>query len=1291
VHGRWLRRTVAAGAIGLGAAVALAGPATAAGGLRIVAPADDALITGSSVDVRVHAGDGVRVGKVLAAGARGRDVTARLRPAGRHHRTLRLRVGPDLTPGPNTVFVRGRLPSGRETTVARTFTVARPRAGLLRVRAPRGPVRAAPVPVSLRLLGDGTRLRVRLNGRDAFGAFAERRGRRWTARLARNDGLRFGPNRLVVTAYDPKRGTYQRDVRTFRVRRTAPLVGAGPDRVARVGDAVRLAGQARPARRGDRVSMRWRIVARPAGSRARLIGARSARPRLVPDVPGHYRIQLHAREHPRPRATARASQAPATPTDPPATTLDPPATTIDPPPVVPPPATTVDPPPIVPTQPITPGCPPSTTPLGPTPPDQAGAPGGPIPPSEAGDPGGPTPPVQGGGPTPPADSGCVVPALELEPGKDTLDLAAQPAGLPQIPVSTTTDDNSPVITVGDTQYPMNAPQGQQIQLLILDGTTLQPDAVNFPNGTYNQSFFGTVEGVAQLQDVVKSIPSDDVVIAGGTGRACCTDVIAVGELAAALEMIGATFELGLGQGGLLQTLSSGLWSVIGATDLDPGQAHQLMGLTQSGQTCAGGSPVCPGEMHGFFRLGSDGQYTFAWAPTYLTFDTQPDGSATTNAITVAGQTYASDPGAIPAGSWGYQLLWLDADTLQFRGNFTYAAQSVANPFVGQPGVWEKLASLGPFSAPPAALSSQLQQIAADPTPGFIVLTTIGQPAEMQLWTGSAGDNPPGQDWINGSMGGFQPNDLWAMVAMALETFGGNPYAVLGPAGTPPAGTELLSGDANFNAGLSTTPVGPYTLVGVAGLDELGPNQGAELATAVVNAIPGASQSDKVSSNRIVGTLRRNRQGLLVPAATGSPELDVSPQQFDAGLTALLAQPAQPFPTLAEMGTATAAAMQYLFDNLDFSGQMDPVYGLRAAYWTDNESQSTWNSLAAMIQSGKNRDDQPMNGQLCAATMENCTEAAYDALASQLVQEFIAVGNVAGLFGRSGPWATIYTQLAENGTITFASVSGEIVAQYTNLAAQEIQALDALAIADGATSIVSGLGEALLDGAFPEGAMVLGVVADLIEGSLEVAGGATASADGGDIPAFDAGPFEVKASSFATVLGKNFSAMAQQLDTIQDLLVSDQGRLAAAGQATAAGGAWDLSGAQQEAVQNQLQFAMQQYVWLSLLPGAVGVYECIHTYSSDAQKANDPIFSINAPTDDVPGTGLNGVVPQYQWIAGPGHLYPPSGSIQGLIDASNPPAGTTPGLGIPPEYLVATAQMNGSTPTTPGFIPYGDGC
>ncbi len=118
-----------------------------------------------------------------------------------------------------------------------------------------------------------------------------------TLALAADEGLRFGRNRLTVTAVDRRGGRIEVERRTLRITRAAPLAGAGRDRRATAGRALRLdGGRSRAAWRPGALRWRWRLVAKPRGSRAVLRDTRARRPRLTPDRPGRYRLRLTVSE-----------------------------------------------------------------------------------------------------------------------------------------------------------------------------------------------------------------------------------------------------------------------------------------------------------------------------------------------------------------------------------------------------------------------------------------------------------------------------------------------------------------------------------------------------------------------------------------------------------------------------------------------------------------------------------------------------------------------------------------------------------------------------------------------------------------------------------------------------------------------------------------------------------------------------------------------------------------------------------------------------------------------------------
>lgn len=300
---------VAVTAVGLltGPALAVADPhaARAASQPRIVAPAaSGAVITAPRVRV-VVALPARRDRYVLRLDGHG--ITSRLRRV--EGDRYRARLGWRLAaPGFHHLVLARRGGRAGVGAIDRAFVVARRRASLIRLHAPR---RAARGIARVRLSGGQSyrnRLfgfRVLLNGRNVTARFRSSAGLPKPGRLSAAIGLHAGRNRLVVRA-SRKEGSYEVLTRTIVVPRNALLASAGREVRSTVGQAVRLDGSASgpsslASQQGERLSYRWRIVDRPSGSRARLQHPTSVRPRLRPDRRGTYRIALTVRAHPRRR------------------------------------------------------------------------------------------------------------------------------------------------------------------------------------------------------------------------------------------------------------------------------------------------------------------------------------------------------------------------------------------------------------------------------------------------------------------------------------------------------------------------------------------------------------------------------------------------------------------------------------------------------------------------------------------------------------------------------------------------------------------------------------------------------------------------------------------------------------------------------------------------------------------------------------------------------------------------------------------------------------------------------
>jgi hypothetical protein len=757
--------------------------------VEIVSPGKNALRTGREVTIQLRVRGGLTRPKVTmyGKGRQYRDVSDLLRRTGPGRFAVRLRAGRQLRYGQNSVFVDNRKGSSGGAAEVH-FTLARPVRHLLRVRRlERGSVESPPL--GLRVRARGAQLRVRLNGHPAGNSF-ERRGGQWLGSLSAKDGLRFGRNRLNVTAFTSS-GRYQRLHRSFVVRGGRPLADAGRDQLTRTGAPLRLSAAATRPGGSAPLRLRWQIVHKPKGSQARLRGASGVHPRLRADVGGNYRLRLRATGI---RHGASSSSATTTPT---------------------------------PTAPTTP----ETTPATPTTPEAA--------------------------PT------------AMPSSVDEVEVTAMPDVPPEgTPLQTIVhrQNGETGIEVSGHFYAME--QGAGVQLLALDRTTLKP----LVEKSYDH------ENMNELVAEVQGLNDQNLVILSGGGQGGYPGyeyiegaIDAIGGITSGPQSLGVLSELQAGNGG---------WSAIGIPGIPAGQAYQLIGLQQSPETA-------PGAISGNLQVDSSAEhFAFTWPPEFHPYDTHQTSTPTENVISVDGTAWPSWNLPFPESTVknGFQLLWLDADTLKLRLSQSAEFNLGAEESEQGKGLWP--------------LRNTLRQILADPKPGLLMINTIGNV-----------ETPFYPTKVDGHDGNEIGGNVLARISSLLQEFGANPYVfnTLGAKGIGGAGTP-----------------GGYSFVGVTGLRQLkGPNAGAELSTRLV---AGAEA-------RLAGVLQRNRQGVLEPGPTGSPGPGGSAAEVQPALLKVLAQPEAQFPSWAQLSPEEQQAQRELAEAKSIRLKVDEkTTGIRANYW-----------------------------------------------------------------------------------------------------------------------------------------------------------------------------------------------------------------------------------------------------------------------------------------------------------------------------------------------------------------------
>ena len=231
----------------------------------------------------------------LSVRLNGRDVTRQLHVLGRGR--IRRGVFPEglLSAQPRTLAVTARV--GRRTdTDYGVVRAVRETRGFLSVRLRRSPDVAAPVRATVRTRSHRMRLHMSLNGQRVDPSASPVRWRTRRLTLTAVDGLRHGRNVLRVFGHDEAgRGEVER--RIFMVERRGAIPGVRAQDNPWVRQPLRLdARDSRPSGRHRRLSFRWRLVRRPAGSQAQLEATSLPVARFRPDRAGRYVARVRVTE-----------------------------------------------------------------------------------------------------------------------------------------------------------------------------------------------------------------------------------------------------------------------------------------------------------------------------------------------------------------------------------------------------------------------------------------------------------------------------------------------------------------------------------------------------------------------------------------------------------------------------------------------------------------------------------------------------------------------------------------------------------------------------------------------------------------------------------------------------------------------------------------------------------------------------------------------------------------------------------------------------------------------------------
>jgi hypothetical protein len=818
----------------------------------ILAPKRDARTAGKTLQVRVR----TSTKGPYTAEVGGVDVTRRFH---RHGKFLEatLRRGSDYKVGENLLAVT--VGKGDRTLPATVpFVSLKQDKGLLNVTklAAHG---TAPLRFRIRASAPVVGMRVAVNGTVyPLGSVGSRR--EWTIAIGASDGAHYGANTIVVAAERAGSKRFDRERLGFHIARGAPLAGAGSDQITRTGKAVVLHGGSTIAgtHKGSLV-YRWKIIGKPHGSHARIADGTSRDARLLPDLPGSYKVRLvAARVGEKVAAEEREGEKVAT-------------------------ASSAE-------ESTQPTCLEwASTPLIPASGESASA--------NAAKPGAEG--EAGSLPFEPLEApACVTPIGELTPpplppqvegalGSDEVEVESRPTESPMgWSIETLAEDGS--TRVGPQTFPKSS---GWVHMIVLNDKTLTPA---MPVGAWGSSnkVFGLSEA-SQLQTAVEATTEEQIVILTGMGQAQPTPALAPPPVAAEKALGAALGALGVPSSEnqpLLSAIESGRWSAIG-TRRQPGRTHtNLHGLGE--QPIEGMPGTLPGTLNGWMQsVLSNGAYNYL-SPEAIPVDTKAEGSSNTVSVfEVGGEKVTSNP--IVNGSLALHIVVYGLENANGKPsvlkNYT---DVIDNPYVStnQQGVKEA--------------AEQLQLWRSEPQNTLIVMQTFGEEAVSQYTAPWAS-----QYWVNDAL---IPENQHGLFEWDKQ-----PYL------SAKNETELAQKqDARWNPGYPTVAGQVGDLTSEVGHDLVsifggGNTKNVEVTrlSMVAETHPETTESSYVdgyaapSPGRVAGVLVRNaRGGLQLESGSGLP-----PVVGESFRELIFSSSSTPFPY--STGAENEKALEYFADEL----------------------------------------------------------------------------------------------------------------------------------------------------------------------------------------------------------------------------------------------------------------------------------------------------------------------------------------------------------------------------------------
>ncbi len=1101
------------------AAGLLAAPAFAAKGadharIDVISPSYEGRVTTKTLVVKMK----VSTTAVFYATVAGHDVSKRFHHEGGYY-VATLRRGQDFRVGENALVIGTGLGKARRVTTV-PFTALRHAKGFLTV-SELPAVGYKPLRFRLRTTAPVSGLRVTINGHRY--PLTDVVGRRvWTLPIGAGDGLRYGRNALVAAAERSGNERYDSESINFHVGRGTPLAGAGPNLRTRSGRAVVLnGGDTKAGTRKGSLLYRWKIVRQPRGSRARIVDPTARTARLLPDLPGSYRVRLvAARVDAKGLRQAKAMEKTATASD-----------AISPEPV----------------------CLPNTK--------QA----------EGGS-------VEGFVSLEPVPV-CVVPTGEETPplpiegvesvSSDETEINAMPTGPIGWPIETITTNHT--IQVGPSTYPATTsasyPVGSSADFahyVVLGDKSLKMESEGFV----------PLSDPGELTTAVEKTGPGNIVIVTGMGVAqSSAPAAAIEAVESSLDLLNAKLPEAKAEQEAM--IKSGDWSAVGSHDELGGTYTNLTGTTEK-TPVEGTVGSLAGSVNGHLEPVNTSEYSFV-STEFVPIDTRAPGSdGTTDVIQVGSENLYSAP--IPSGALGLHIAVFDdgaaGGVLDNVANKTYA---LTNPGGGadEAEVKEAALELDNWRSWPGNALIVMQTFGEESVPKGTA------PWSAPFWVNDAliPNSKQGLFEWNGQPYLKLKED--SELRAALDKLWNNQYpTVAGQVGdlTGTVGHDLVANfgltNANVKNGAPTVEVSKLSMVASNHARNPESNYIAS-AGETFNTVKGRKPKNKkekqkvtvevhqAPEGRLAGTLVRNAEGGLsvqngVPAGTFSPS-----GIYEVAYSAPEAWPFSgegPGKPEEEAKAAMKAIVKEVLGRKSTLASLREKYPQEnAVYWTNRKSELESLRFHSELANGYG-------------------EAAYENLRKQLVRE---TGEVSDVKDAIEGWENIFvgtgatSALVQTNTIT-SKILEEVIGDAKNQEKEEAEIDPGEIIGEALYTAADVVG-------FPEATeeLKLTETLGLIAGGIGLAEASTPeTAEAKEEP--DTEMIRNKAALIGGNLQSYLSNIDVGLGQLQRILVSNWGRLSKAG--AEAKESWGI-GSDGEVLQRALSVNIAQQLYEGLLPSA----------------------------------------------------------------------------------------------------------